>query len=92
MFHVQSQMYVECGHAHTCTSDLCHSYDETTGQMDPGYPRYIFFDFRGIGLKVDAAFENYGNTAYSMVQKLRSIYLKYIDRRTFLWIIYIYYV
>ncbi|KAJ8257149.1 hypothetical protein COCON_G00193010 [Conger conger] len=42
-----------------------YSYDETTGQMDPGYPRYIFFDFPGIGLKVDAAFENYGYIYFS---------------------------
>ncbi|KAJ8280887.1 hypothetical protein GJAV_G00060500 [Gymnothorax javanicus] len=42
-----------------------YSYDEARGEMDPGYPRYIFFDFPRIGLKVDAAFENYGYLYFS---------------------------
>ncbi|KAJ8368812.1 hypothetical protein SKAU_G00088400 [Synaphobranchus kaupii] len=41
------------------------SYDESRGQMDQGYPRYIFFDFPGIGLKVDAVFDNYGYLYFS---------------------------
>ncbi|KAG7470572.1 hypothetical protein MATL_G00115270 [Megalops atlanticus] len=41
------------------------SFDETRGQMDYGYPRYITYDFPGIGSKVDAAFENYGYLYFS---------------------------
>lgn len=37
-----------------------HSYDPLRSQMDAGYPRYITWDFPGIGSKVDAVFENYG--------------------------------
>ncbi|XP_041664924.1 collagenase 3-like [Cheilinus undulatus] len=36
-------------------------YDDGSHQMDPGYPRDIKRDFPGIGSRVDAAFENYGN-------------------------------
>ncbi|XP_077467480.1 uncharacterized protein LOC144083466 [Stigmatopora argus] len=36
------------------------SYDETRNQMDVGYPRSISNDFPGVGSKVDAVFENYG--------------------------------
>ncbi|XP_035289695.1 matrix metallopeptidase 30 [Anguilla anguilla] len=36
------------------------SFNERRGRMDRGYPRYIAKDFRGIGSKVDAAFEFYG--------------------------------
>ncbi|XP_041660348.1 collagenase 3-like [Cheilinus undulatus] len=36
-------------------------YDDGSNQMDPGYPRDIKKDFPGIGSRVDAAFENYGN-------------------------------
>lgn len=35
--------------------------------MDPGYPRIISRDFPGIGSRVDAAFENYGEKFYFCV-------------------------
>lgn len=35
--------------------------------MDARYPRIISRDFRGIGSKVDAAFENYGEKLYFCV-------------------------
>nr|XP_061828716.1 uncharacterized protein LOC133614614 [Nerophis lumbriciformis] len=38
------------------------SYDEARNQMDPGYPRSIARDFRRVGSKVDAVFENYDNS------------------------------
>lgn len=34
--------------------------------MDFGYPRNINWDFPGIGFKVDAAFENYGEKQASV--------------------------
>ncbi|KAG9333361.1 hypothetical protein JZ751_012770 [Albula glossodonta] len=33
--------------------------------MDNGYPKMIFYEFPGIGTKVDAAFENYGYLYFS---------------------------
>lgn len=36
--------------------------------MDPGYPRFITQDFPGIGSKVDAAFENYGETNSPLIK------------------------
>lgn len=45
---------------YNCLTFLSCSYDESRNQMDFGYPRYITWDFPGIGSKVDAAFENYG--------------------------------
>uniref|UniRef100_A0A671VBV8 Peptidase metallopeptidase domain-containing protein n=1 Tax=Sparus aurata TaxID=8175 RepID=A0A671VBV8_SPAAU len=41
------------------------SYDDLRNQMDRGYPRFISWDFPGIGSKVDAAFENYGYLYFS---------------------------
>lgn len=35
--------------------------------MDARYPRFINRDFHGIGSKVDAAFENYGEKFYFCV-------------------------
>lgn len=37
-----------------------HSYDETTGVMDPGFPRSTEDDFPGIDDEVDAAAYQYG--------------------------------
>ncbi|KAM7413464.1 hypothetical protein PAMA_020722 [Pampus argenteus] len=42
-----------------------NGYDEVRNQMDVGYPRYITWDFPGIGSKVDAVFENYGYLYFS---------------------------
>lgn len=44
-------------HQRACVS--C-SYNVALYQMDYGYPRYISWDFPGIGTKVDAAFEAHG--------------------------------
>ncbi|KAM3869116.1 matrix metallopeptidase 30 [Diretmus argenteus] len=41
------------------------SFNERRGRMDGGYPKYIHREFPGIGKKVDAAFENYGNLYFS---------------------------
>lgn len=40
------------------------SYDVRRMQMDPGYPRLISWDYRGVGSRVDAVFENYGKKLY----------------------------
>lgn len=45
-------------------SFLSCSYDEGRNQMDYGYPRSIRQDFPGIGSKVDAVFENYGEKCH----------------------------
>ncbi|XP_043974901.1 matrix metalloproteinase-20 [Gambusia affinis] len=38
-----------------------YRYDEQKRQMDPGFPRYIQTDWRGIPRKVDAAFKLHGS-------------------------------
>ncbi|KAK2870919.1 hypothetical protein Q8A67_023446 [Cirrhinus molitorella] len=41
------------------------SFNERTAQMDRGFPKTIQHNFRGIGSRVDAAFENYGYLYFS---------------------------
>uniref|UniRef100_A0A665UQP8 Peptidase metallopeptidase domain-containing protein n=1 Tax=Echeneis naucrates TaxID=173247 RepID=A0A665UQP8_ECHNA len=53
------------------------SYDESRNQMDPGYPRYITWDFPGIGSKVDAAFENHGYFYFSNGPRQTEFYMQY---------------
>uniref|UniRef100_A0A665UQJ8 Peptidase metallopeptidase domain-containing protein n=1 Tax=Echeneis naucrates TaxID=173247 RepID=A0A665UQJ8_ECHNA len=52
-------------------------YDESRNQMDPGYPRYITWDFPGIGSKVDAAFENHGYFYFSNGPRQTEFYMQY---------------
>ena len=48
--------------------------------MDSGYPRTITWDFPGIGSKVDAAFENYGEK-YSL-----TLNLFHMQAKNYLWL------
>uniref|UniRef100_A0A667XMB2 Matrix metallopeptidase 30 n=1 Tax=Myripristis murdjan TaxID=586833 RepID=A0A667XMB2_9TELE len=41
------------------------SFNNRRGRMDAGYPKLIYRDFRGIGYKVDSAFENNGYLYFS---------------------------
>lgn len=41
------------------------SYNDRSGRMDAGYPKLIHTEFRGIGNRVDAAFENKGFLYFS---------------------------
>lgn len=41
------------------------SYNERRGRMDAGYPKSIHRELRGIGFRVDAAFENRGHLYFS---------------------------
>ncbi|CAN9501534.1 unnamed protein product [Ophioblennius macclurei] len=41
------------------------SYNERRGEMDDGFPKFIFRDLPGIGFRVDAAFENKGDLYFS---------------------------
>lgn len=54
---------------------LCCSYDVRRKQMDSGYPRFINWDFRGIGSRVDAVFENYGEKLYFCVWNVSKLLL-----------------
>uniref|UniRef100_A0A8C9YZ78 Matrix metallopeptidase 30 n=1 Tax=Sander lucioperca TaxID=283035 RepID=A0A8C9YZ78_SANLU len=46
-------------------NDRYWSYNERMGRMDDGYPKFISVEFPGIGLRVDAAFENKGYLYFS---------------------------
>uniref|UniRef100_A0A667XJF5 Matrix metallopeptidase 30 n=1 Tax=Myripristis murdjan TaxID=586833 RepID=A0A667XJF5_9TELE len=46
-------------------SSFCYSFNNRRGRMDAGYPKLIYRDFRGIGYKVDSAFENNGYLYFS---------------------------
>ncbi|KAF5902384.1 acetyl-CoA acetyltransferase, mitochondrial, partial [Clarias magur] len=69
--------------------DKYWSFNENTGQMDAGSPKFIQTDFPGIGSKVDAAFENYGflyfsegakQTEYNYSSRTVNRALKYVSR------------
>ncbi|KAM3615499.1 uncharacterized protein V6R79_003061 [Siganus canaliculatus] len=53
------------------------SYDEARSRMNRGYPRYITWDFTGIGSRVDAVFENYGYLYFSSGARQSEYYMPY---------------